>query len=179
MAVQCSKCGARFTNAYQLGPHVRCCQIGWTGISDSSFSDDSDPPQLAQNDNDSDPSAELPESQLAQRQTADSGSQSDLDPHSVHLSQLAQREVHTAGVTTPVKLINPLRIQHNPDMTVAYVAIQKMWRLYVHTVSGLCSDQFWSLFQVVNGEKGACADAVLKWTKHLLRAQPQVLLSSR
>ena len=105
-------------------------------------------------------------SQLAQR-----------EGHTTTLSQLAQREGHTTGVTSPVRLQNPLRIQHNPEMTVGYVQIQKMWKGYVHAIFELCSKQFWSLFQVVNQEKGTCADAVLKWTKHLLQAQPQVLCS--
>ena len=55
--------------------------------------------------------------------------------------------------------------------------MQKLWNTHINTVNKLCSKEFWSLFHVVNTEKGACADAVLKWTKKMLQSQPGVTVS--
>ena len=168
--VECRRCGETFANVYQLGPHLRACKVGWADANSncSSFSDSNNDSSVAESQSESEDANSNCSS------FPDSNNDGRVAESQFTLAQLAQRDTHTSGVTTPVVLNNPLRIQHNPALTVTYTDAQKMWRKYVETVYGLCSEDFWSLFHVVNGEKGVCADAVLKCTKQLLKKQPQV-----
>ena len=166
--VECDKCGEWFPNVYQLGPHKRVCITSWDHTSDdncsftaSSTSDDN--PDV----NDSSNGAESIRSDV-------SDSSDDASTGPTYLWQLAQRQRHTKGVVTAVRVLNPLRHQVNPHMTKNLVPMQQLWNSHVQAVHNLCSKQFWSLFNVVNTEKGACADAVLKWTKKMLQSQPVV-----
>ena len=174
MAHRCGRCGETFANKYQLGPHRRQC-VGSMLPEDtcSSFS-------ANDTSSGSEAGSQL-ETQLqfeAQSEESEAGSQTEeRRQFRLPLFQLAQRQRHTRGLTTPVRLQSPLRgVQHNPHLAGDYIDAQKAWVNYVRTVYNLCSSQFWDLFHVVNQEKGACADAVLKWTKHLLQAQPKVII---
>ena len=162
--VECRHCGEFFANNYQLGPHIRVCASNNFSDSGSSFtqeassSDSSDADSSTSSSKTAAP-AEVPEHSPAPARA---------------LFKLAQRSINTPGVVTPVRHPNPLRHQHDPARTHDYMFLQKRWSTYVSAVHQLASKEFWRLFKVINGEKGTCADNVLKYTKKLLQAQPQV-----
>ena len=93
------------------------------------------------------------------------------------LFNLAQRERHTQGTGTLFTHIDPFRHQPNEQITEDYTPIQTSWKEYVRCVLGLCSEEFWDLFTIVNKEKGTCADSVLKEVKKLLKKQPRSKIS--
>ena len=152
--VECNTCGEWFPNVYQLGPHKKVCITSWDHTTETSFTGSED-------NGDVNGSSELSD-------VSDSASNSSLTGPT--LWKLAQRATHTRGVVTAVSVNNPLRHQVNPHMTKDLVPMQKLWNTHINTVSKLCSKEFWSLFHVVNTEKGACADAVLKWTKKMTKS---------
>ena len=154
--VECNTCGEWFPNVYQLGPHKKVCITSWDHTTETSFTGSEDNGDV---------------NRLSDVSDSASNNSSLTGPT---LWKLAQRATHTRGVVTAVSVNNPLRHQVNPHMTKDLVPMQKLWNTHINTVSKLCSKEFWSLFHVVNTEKGACADAVLKWTKKMLQSQPGV-----
>ena len=148
---RCTKCGEQFANAYQLGPHIRACGFASDSDEHSSFSAEES------HDDAQDDSQDSHDEEMGASQDA--------------LYTLAQRRTHTPGIIIPHV---PQRFApgYNPELSGNFVPAQRLWRRYVQQARDLCSKEFWSLFQVVNEETGACADAVLQWTKKTLQAQP-------
>ena len=142
----CDRCGLKFKNAFQLGPHRRICNVIRAPEPSNAEPSSAEPPSAEP------PSAEPPSA----------------EPPSGTLREIVQRKYEAWGVTRILSEHGPPRNAHKAR---DYSHMQETWHAYVESTHSCCSSQFWRLQEAVLDQTVNCKDLVMHVVKHLVSAE--------
>ena len=144
----CGNCGRIFASAMQLGPHRRMCLRRQNPLNNLITEPAEGEPVLPDNlITEPVPTAEQ-----------------------ISLQKLARRPTCNWGTPTRAPLNSQVTV-HDENRMRDYRPMQNTWKQHVSTARQCCPDEFWRVFQAVQGETVTCRDKVLHIVKDLIHAR--------